>query len=136
MDKIDASRIAPVPPFPPANLAQNNQSPAPGGATAAVTYAQGNARTQPAGPALRLIGSSDTEQPTERLRALLGELADSLPQNAKLSIRLDKDANRFVYEFLDPKTGEVTAQFPTEQVLKLLKAHNQPVSGAAVDRQA
>ncbi|QCI80192.1 flagellar protein FlaG [Hankyongella ginsenosidimutans] len=59
-----------------------------------------------------------------------------LPQNAKLSIRLDKDANRFVYEFLDPKTGEVTAQFPTEEVLKLLKANNQPVSGAALDRTA
>lgn len=136
MDKIDAYRIAPVQPLPPASLAQNNQSPAPGGASAAVTSDQDYARTEPARPVLRLIGSSDTEQPTERLRTLLGELADSLPQNAKLSIRLDKDANRFVYEFLDPKTGEVTAQFPTEQVLKLLKANNQPVSGAALDRSA
>jgi len=136
MDKIDAPRIVPVQPLPPANLAQSNQSPAPGGASAAAITSQRDARSGVAGPAPYQAGGSDAEQPTERLRALLGELADSLPQNAKLSIRLDKDANRFVYEFLDPKTGEVTAQFPTEEVLKLLKANNQPVSGAALDRTA
>lgn len=134
MDKIDAPRIAPVQPLPPANLAQVNQSPASGGASGAVAADQRPTRS--AGPALRPIGGSETEQAGERLRTLLGELADSLPQNAKLSIRLDKDANRFVYEFLDPKTGEVTAQFPTEDVLKLLKANNQPVTGAALDRSA
>lgn len=73
---------------------------------------------------------------TEKLKAVLSEVLDNLPENARLSIRIDRDANRYVYEFRDPKSGEVKGQFPSEAVLKALRASRQAVSGHVLDQSA
>ena len=72
----------------------------------------------------------------ERLKSVLTEVADQLPPNAKLVIRRDEESNRFVYEFTDPVTGEVTRQFPTEEVLAAMRAAKQPAAGVMLDRKA
>ena len=76
------------------------------------------------------------EQALERLKSVLADVADQLPPNAKLVIRRDEESRRFVYEFTDPVTGEVTRQFPTEEVLAVMRAAKQSTSGVILDSKA
>lgn len=51
----------------------------------------------------------------------LVELAKSMPEGSKLSIRRDAQAARFVYEFRDPVSNEVIRRFPAETVNQALE---------------
>jgi uncharacterized FlaG/YvyC family protein len=72
----------------------------------------------------------------ERAKDLLGALGDSALSGSRLSIRRDQDSGSFVYEFRDPKSGDLVRQFPAEPVLKAMAAQRKDVAGALVDDQA
>jgi len=43
----------------------------------------------------------------------------SLPSNSRLQITHDKNTGTFVYRSVDPDTGEMIRQWPSEEILKL-----------------
>jgi uncharacterized FlaG/YvyC family protein len=53
------------------------------------------------------------EQAVEKL------IRRSLPSNSKLQIEQDKETGTFIYRSVDPETGEVLRQWPSEQLLNL-----------------
>ncbi|MEQ1887875.1 MAG: flagellar protein FlaG [Alphaproteobacteria bacterium] len=56
-------------------------------------------------------------------------------QTTHLSIVHDEATNRYVFKSIDPDTGEVIRQYPTEQMLSLI-ASVRRTSGLTVDKNA
>ncbi len=71
----------------------------------------------------------------ERVAEALGELFVDRLSNSKLRINLDRDAGRFVMQTVDIDSGEVVAQFPAEEMLRILSYYRQE-SGLVVDDSA
>jgi uncharacterized FlaG/YvyC family protein len=89
----------------------------------------------PAGDATK-TGSDRRGDDTEAtLRATLKQIAGSFEPGSKLVIRRDSDANRFVYEFRDGKTGDLVRQFPEEDVLKALAAYRDRATGGLLNNK-
>lgn len=97
--------------------------------------AEGPPTDRPAGDELP-TGSTPTVDPFEQLRQV-GEQLDRLYPGSKLRLRIDFDrtAGRFVYQGVNPKTGEVVRQFPPETMLRQL-AFLRQLSGLAIDSTA
>lgn len=72
----------------------------------------------------------------EIVRTAINEAGAEIDAGTRLVIRKDEDSGRFVYEFRNPSTGEVTRQFPAEEVLKALASFRQAMTGQVIDRQA
>jgi flagellar protein FlaG len=77
--------------------------------------------------------------PDQRLLALQATveklLKKALPGNSKLQIVRDKDTGSFIYRSVDPETGDVIAQYPSEQIIKL-RSHMRDMEGMLVDTHA
>lgn len=58
----------------------------------------------------------------------------SLPSNSKLQIEQDKETGTFIYRSVDPETGEVLRQWPSEQLLKL-REHLSEMEGMLFDKE-
>jgi hypothetical protein len=56
-------------------------------------------------------------------------------RRARLTIDFDKEANRYVYRLVDPRTKEVLREIPSPDVLRILRAFRSP-TGVAVDKQS
>lgn len=52
-----------------------------------------------------------------------------------LSIELDKATNRYIFKSVDPETGEVIRQYPTEPMLSQI-ARVRRITGLTVDQDA
>src|SRR5258706_6795806 len=87
-----------------------------------------------------LPGAVDTvtnlspEQRIEVLQEAVAKLIKkSLPANSKLQIEQDKTTGTFVYRSIDPDTGEVISQWPSEKLLELRDFLAQ-MEGVLVDK--
>ncbi len=78
----------------------------------------------------------DSNRAVEKVRAALNAAGADIPKHAQLLIRVDRDANRYVYEFRDATSQEVIRQYPDKEVLAALSAYRQESTGAAVDELA
>ena len=74
------------------------------------------------------------EQRVEVLQEAVAKLIKkSLPPNSKLQIEQDKVSGTFIYRSVDPDTGEVIAQWPSEKLLALRDFLTQ-MEGVLVDK--
>jgi uncharacterized FlaG/YvyC family protein len=96
------------------------------------------ARSAPVASEKEASGSESTDKSaiSERVREALNAAGESLSANSKLVIRVDREANRYVYEFRDPGTGEIRGQYPDKEVLAALAASRQSLAGVAIDEKA
>ncbi len=88
--------------------------------TAAVFAVQGDAKRE-------------TQRAVEKVSAALKAAGADVPAQAKVLIRVDKDTQRYVYEFRDAQTDEVLRQYPDKVVLAALAAYRQTPTGLSVD---
>jgi flagellar protein FlaG len=71
-----------------------------------------------------------------RLEEAIGKLVkQSLPASSKLQIEQDEETGAFIYRSVDPETGEVLRQWPSEDILKL-RASLRDMEGLLVDKKA
>ena len=77
-------------------------------------------------------------QPDQRVEVLQGAveklIKKSLPTNSKLQIEQDKTTGTFIYRSVDPDTGEVIQQWPSEKLLEL-RDFLKEMAGVLVDKQ-
>lgn len=59
---------------------------------------------------------------------------DTAP-NTRLRIDRDESSGNFIYQSVDEESGEVIAQFPSEQILKMLSFYRE-AEGIAIDENA
>ena len=59
----------------------------------------------------------------------------SLPSDAKLQIDQDEESGTFIYRSINPDTGEVIAQWPPEDLLRLREALRE-LDGMLIDTTA
>lgn len=52
----------------------------------------------------------------------------------KLRVQLDEPSGRYVYQSIDPQSGEVKRQFPMEEALRAI-ARMHDIAGLAVDKK-
>lgn len=57
------------------------------------------------------------------------------PPVTRLSIELDAVTKRYIFKSIDPDTGEIIRQYPTEPMLSLI-ARVRQVTGLTVDKNA
>jgi len=69
------------------------------------------------------VSTSTNLSPEQRVEVLQEAVAKlikkSLPPNSKLQIEQDKSSGTFIYRSIDPDTGEVISQWPSEKLLEL-----------------
>jgi flagellar protein FlaG len=68
------------------------------------------------------------EQAVEKL------IRRSQPSNSKLQIEHDKETGTYIYRSVDPETGEVLRQWPSEELLKLRESLTE-FEGLLFDKQ-
>ncbi len=97
---------------------------------------QSRQQTSPASPALPNPATQLTrDQRVEVLEAAVEKLIRrSLPSNSKLQIEQDEETGTFIYRSVDPETGEVLRQWPSEQLLKL-REHLSEMEGMLFDTE-
>jgi flagellar protein FlaG len=97
---------------------------------------QSRQQASPAAPALPNPQTQLTRaQRVEVLEAAVEKLIRrSLPTNSKLQIEHDEDTGTFIYRSVDPETGEVLRQWPSEQLLKL-REHLSEMEGMLFDKE-
>jgi uncharacterized FlaG/YvyC family protein len=78
----------------------------------------------------------DTNRAVEKVRAAMNATGADIPKNTELLIRVDRETNRYVYEFRDPVKKQIIRQYPDKEVLAALAAYRQESTGAAVDEMA
>jgi uncharacterized FlaG/YvyC family protein len=78
----------------------------------------------------------ETNRAIEKVRAAMNAAGADIPARAQLIVRVDKEANRYVYEFRDPVDHTVIRQYPDKEVLAALAAYHQEAIGVAVDEIA
>lgn len=94
---------------------------------------QPQAAPQTASARAEAVASGEVEmQVEERLNELL---ADSLDVNRRLRVHRDETSDRFVYQSVDRRTGEVVTQFPPESLIKVIAAIRR-AEGLLLDREA
>jgi|SRR6266849_112927 len=83
------------------------------------------------------INTSTNLTPEQRVEVLQEAVAKlikkSLPANSKLQIEQDKITGTFIYRAIDPDTGEVISQWPSEKMLELRDFLAQ-MEGVLVDK--
>ena len=97
---------------------------------------QSRQQTSPASPALPNPQTQLTRaQRVEVLEAAVEKLIRrSLPSNSKLQIEKDEETGTFIYRSVDPETGEILRQWPSEQLLKL-REHLSEMEGMLFDKE-
>ena len=83
------------------------------------------------------VNTSTNLTPEQRVEVLQEAVAKlikkSLPPNSKLQIEQDKITGTFIYRAIDPDTGEVISQWPSEKMLELRDFLAQ-MEGVLVDK--
>jgi flagellar protein FlaG len=75
------------------------------------------------------------DQRIATLQAAVQKLIENnLPIPSKLQIDQDKETGTFIYRSIDPETGEVLGQWPSEQMIKLHDYLAQ-MEGMLVDKE-
>lgn len=98
-------------------------------------------RDTPAG--IEQIAPAATETPSDSKKYSAGDLESAinervdrlLGRNLRLRVESDKDSGKYVYKSIDKYTGEVTRQWPAEDVLRML-AFFRELDGLLFDERA
>lgn len=78
----------------------------------------------------------ETEDPLDKAAEVIeGFLSEIGGDNSRLQIDLDKDAGVFIYKSVNPETGEVISQFPSDDVVRALTQFRD-AEGLVVDKRA
>lgn len=84
---------------------------------------QNRPQSSPIPPAPGSVNPQTNLSPDNRIVALEAAVEKlikrSLPANTRLQITQDKDTGTFIYRSVNPDTGEVVTQWPSEQIVKL-----------------
>lgn len=75
------------------------------------------------------------DDPLASAAATIEELVGGFTGEGELEILLDEEADRFIYQSVDPETGEVLRQFPPEEILQLVRAIRD-MEGLVIDETA
>ncbi|HYM18728.1 MAG TPA: flagellar protein FlaG [Micropepsaceae bacterium] len=99
---------------------------------------QTQARPQPSPTSPAAPDPSTNLGPDQRvvvLQAVIEKLLrKSMPSNSKLQIVQDKTTGTYIYRAVDPQTGEVISQYPSEELVKL-HDYLAEMSGMLVDKK-
>jgi flagellar protein FlaG len=99
---------------------------------------QTQARAQPSPTSPAAPDPATDLSPDQRvlvLQAVIEKLIKkSLPSNTKLRIEQDKKTGSYIYRAVDPETGEVISQYPSEEVVKL-RDYLTEMAGLLVDQK-
>lgn len=91
--------------------------------------------SRPVEPTKKSARQSDS--PADKTVALIESYLSKLSgQNTRLRINVDEGSGIFVYQGINPDTGEVVSQYPAEDVLRQLAVHRQETGGLVVDEVA
>ncbi|MEM8799195.1 MAG: flagellar protein FlaG [Pseudomonadota bacterium] len=63
----------------------------------------------------------------DRASELIAEMVGKSPENVRLEISADDETGRYIYKAVDKASGEIVRQFPTEELLRVLKAFRQEI---------
>ncbi|MFZ5608510.1 MAG: flagellar protein FlaG [Pseudomonadota bacterium] len=90
----------------------------------------------PVGPTGRAPENrNDPKDPFAKVTQMLGEALAGRIARSKLQIERDEASGRFIYKAVDVESGEVTRQFPPEEVLRILAFYRNP-EGLVIDDKA
>ncbi len=78
----------------------------------------------------------DSNRAVEKVRAAMNAAGADIPAQTQVIVRVDKAANRYVYEFRDAKSQKVVRQYPDKEVLAALAAYREEATGVTVDELA
>jgi uncharacterized FlaG/YvyC family protein len=87
--------------------------------------------TQAAQPANQ-IEEVDLDQALNKLKEVVDRKFKEVGETSELVIRRDED--RFVYEFVDPESGEVIRKFPSKSAVDIVQNIRSPGSGLIIDQ--
>jgi flagellar protein FlaG len=88
-----------------------------------------------ASPSVPAAADPDSDQRVTALQSAMQKLIeDNLPVQSKLQIDQDKETGTFIYRSVDPETGEVLGQWPSEQMVKLAE-HMAQMEGMLFDKE-
>ena len=73
--------------------------------------------------------------PLEKAAAQIQKYMPRILPDTQLRITHDKSSGLYVYEAVNPKTGDVVSQYPSEEILKFI-AYFRQKEGIAVDQSA
>jgi|GEM_PF-756169 len=90
---------------------------------------------RPAPEPLKSLALSSDQDPLEQAARAIEELVTQTGQETKLRINRDEETGRFVYQSIDPVSGEVVGQFPPETILEIISHFRDP-EGLIVDGEA
>lgn len=90
--------------------------------------------SRPVEPAEKSVKKSENplDKAAEVIEGFLSELGS---KNTRLQIDLDEDAGVFIYKSVNPETGEVISQFPSDDVVRALTQFRD-AEGLVVDKRA
>ncbi len=98
--------------------------------------AQSRPQDSPASPSATNQATNLT--PDQRLMAMQAIieklLKKTLPGNSRLQIIRDKNTGSYIYRSVDPDTGDVLGQYPSEQIISL-RGHVRDLEGMLVDTE-
>jgi len=91
-------------------------------------------------PASPAAADRATELPQDKRlvkiqEAMANLIKKSLPSDSKLQIEQDEETGTFIYRSIDPETGEVLKQWPSEDILHL-RASLRELQGLLFDKKA
>lgn len=75
----------------------------------------------------RQAASAALTDPLANLGEKLAELLGDDPRDLRLQIDIDEDADRFIYRSVNKETGEVVRQFPSDELLEIIKSVRETV---------
>lgn len=81
------------------------------------------------------VKQEDRASLLEKAAANIEKYIPHSPPGTQLRIEKDKGSNLFVYQSVNPKSGEVVSQYPTEQILQFISYYREK-EGLAVDQSA
>ena len=85
-------------------------------------------------PPVAPASASETAPTADDAASPRADFVIQLP-NTRLSIELDKATNRYIFKSVDPETGEVIRQYPTEPMLSQI-ARVRRITGLTIDQDA
>lgn len=114
------------------------QSPASTGVSGASVPHLSQERDKPSRPVEPTKKSvKQSESKADKTVAMIESYLSKLSgQNTRLRINVDEGSGTYVYQSINPDTGEVINQYPAEDVLRQLALYRQDAGGLVVDETA
>lgn len=114
---------------------QSPASPGVSGASVPHLSQERDKPSRPVEPTKKSVKQSESK--ADKTVAMIESYISKLSgQNTRLRINVDEGSGAYVYQGIDPDTGEVVSQYPAEDVLRQLALYRQDAGGLVVDETA